>query len=64
LEIRMTKGRASEEPDRGLAPPGPSREAEAEAAIRPSRDADGEPDVGLAQKGLGEDAVVRRETEI
>jgi hypothetical protein len=60
----MTKGHASEEPDHGTPPPGPSGETEPEAVVTPPTDAGEDPDVGLAQKGLGEDAVIRRETEI
>lgn len=47
----------AQEPDRPV-------DGERETSNRPLPLTDDDPDVGLSQKGTGEDAVVRRETEI
>lgn len=61
----MTNARATEPKDRGTVPPDrQTEEPEPGAAIRTPSLTDEDPDVGLSQKGLGEDAVIRRETEI
>ena len=56
---------AHEPLDRDDAGPEPgSEKPDRAAAITPPSLTSEEPDVGLSQKGLGEDAVIRRETEI
>lgn len=61
----MTNAHAAEPLDRDTAIPEPgSDKPDPEAAIKPPSLTSEEPDVGLSQKGLGEDAVIRRETEI
>ncbi|SFM13629.1 hypothetical protein [Methylobacterium pseudosasicola] len=56
-------------PDRASPPVDPdleiaSGDSEPEASNKPLPIPSDEPEVGLSQKGSGEDAVVRRETEI
>ena len=62
---RMTNARTREPPDREPTPPEgePARPGPAARIVSPSL-TDEDPDVGLSQKGLDEDAVIRRETDI
>ncbi|MBE7199256.1 MAG: hypothetical protein INR70_15850 [Parafilimonas terrae] len=61
----MSNARATEPSDRETAAvePGPGSHRPP-PAVRPTAITDEDPDVGLSQKGLDEDAVIRRETDI
>jgi hypothetical protein len=61
----MKNARATEPPDHDTAAVEPEPGArEPVQPVKPSTISGEDPDVGLSQKGLGEDAVIRRETEI
>ena len=61
----MVNAHATEPLDRGTIGPDRAPETpEPATAIKTPSLTDADPDVGLSQKGLGEDAVIRRETEV
>lgn len=61
----MTTARENLLPNRpGPADTADDRDLENEASNRPLPVTDEDPDVGLSQKGTGESAIIRRETEI
>lgn len=61
--VHQTVPRDSGAPQAGPDPDEPGAAAP-DAEDEPASITDEDPDVGLSQKGSGEDAVVRRETEV
>ena len=61
----MTDMGATEPSEQGTAAVEPeSKSRTRDPAVRPPAITDEDPDVGLSQKGVDQDAVVRRETDI